>query len=88
MVDTSFKPSLQCREGFSLARAVFFMMHRGLCCTDASNLPTPLLGDGATPTRLYSPGSGAVSPERSEACGEDAKACDTTREGPTWIAIS
>ncbi len=28
-IDTSFKPSLQCREGFSRARAVFFMMRRG-----------------------------------------------------------
>ncbi len=28
-IDTSFKPSLQCREGFSRASAVFFMMRRG-----------------------------------------------------------
>ncbi len=28
-IDTSFKPSLQCREGFSRARAVLFMMCRG-----------------------------------------------------------
>ncbi len=32
-------------------------------------------------------GSGAVSPKRSEARGEDAKACDAMREGPTWIAL-
>ncbi len=31
---------------------------------------------------------GTVSPEISEACGEDAKAHDAMREGPTWIAIS
>ncbi len=49
---------------------------------------TPLLGDGATPTRLCSLGNGAVSPKRSEARGEDAKACDAMREGPRWIAIS
>ncbi len=29
VVNVSFKPSLQCREGFSRARAVFFMMRRG-----------------------------------------------------------
>ncbi len=29
-----------------------------------------------------------VSPERSEACGEDARACNAIREGPSWIAIS
>ncbi len=28
-IDTSFKPYLQCREGFARARAVFFMMRRG-----------------------------------------------------------
>ncbi len=28
-IDTSFKPSVQCSEGFSRARAVFFMMRRG-----------------------------------------------------------
>ncbi len=27
-IDTSFKPYLQCREGFTRARAVFFMMRR------------------------------------------------------------
>ncbi len=29
VIDSSFKPSLQCREGFSHARAVIFMMRRG-----------------------------------------------------------
>ncbi len=28
-INNSFKPSLQCRGGFSRARAVFFMMRRG-----------------------------------------------------------
>ncbi len=40
-----------------------------------------------TPTRLCSPGSGTLSPKISEACGEDAKACDAIGEGPTWIAL-
>ncbi len=26
--------------------------------------------------------------KNSEACGADAKACNATREGPAWIAIS
>ncbi len=30
----------------------------------------------------------AVSPKRSEACGDNAKAGDAMREGPSWIAIT
>ncbi len=39
-IDASFKPSLQCREGFSRARAVFFTMRRGFAeLTPAILLP-------------------------------------------------
>ncbi len=34
------------------------------------------------------PGSGAASPKRSEACGEDTKACDAMRAGYPRIAKS
>ncbi len=63
-------------------------MHRGFAELTPAIFRTLLLGDGATPTRLCSPGSGAVFPKRSEACADDAKACGAMSEGPTWIAIS
>ncbi len=43
-IDSYFKPSLQCREGFSPARAVFFMMRRGFAeLTPATFRPLDLV---------------------------------------------
>ncbi len=61
-------------------------MHRSFVEMTPVTFETHFLGDGATPTRLYSPDSGAVSAKRAEACEEDANACDVMREGPSWIA--
>ncbi len=42
-IDTSLKPSLQCREGFSRARAVFFMMRRGFAELTSAKFRPPYL---------------------------------------------
>ncbi len=39
VIDTSFKPSVQCREGFSRARAVFIMMRQGYAELTAAIFP-------------------------------------------------
>ncbi len=64
IANISAKPSLQCMEGFSRARAVFFMMRRDFAELTPIFLLAPLLGDVATPTQLSSPGSGAVPPKK------------------------
>ncbi len=86
---TLFFQALFTVQGRILARSCCLLFDApGHCSTDARNLPTPILGDGATPFRPCSPGSGAVSPKRSEACGDYARTCDAMREGPPWIAAS
>ncbi len=63
-IDTSFKPSLQWREGFSRARVVCFTMRRGFAELTPAIFRPIYLAMLRPPTRQCSPGSGAVSPEK------------------------